>query len=87
MIKKKKRVVKKRTESRKITVSLPEEVYFNIKHIAKEKIRTISQQTRLFVELGLQVFLQPHEEEQGQESEEKQPCIDFHVDTSDNDDE
>lgn len=84
---KKKRVVKKQRDTRKITMSVPEETYYNIKQFAKEEIRTVSQQARFFLEIGLQVII-----EQGQPSEteeeppEKESAIGFHVDRSDDND-
>jgi CO dehydrogenase/acetyl-CoA synthase beta subunit len=86
----KKRVVKRKSENRKITVSIPEELYFHIKQYAKEDIRTMSQQARFFLEIGLQVIAQQGqecEEDQEPQSEEKEPCIGFRVDRSDDDDE
>jgi CO dehydrogenase/acetyl-CoA synthase beta subunit len=89
-VKPKKRVVKRKSENRKITVSIPEELYFHIKQYAKEDIRTMSQQARFFLEIGLQVIAQQGqecEEDQEPQSEEKEPCIGFRVDRSDDDDE
>lgn len=84
-MKAKKRIVKRRTDTRKITVSIPEEVYYNIKQFAKEEIRTISQQARLFIEIGLQVVSQQPEHEECDEPQERESCIGFHVDRSDDD--
>jgi hypothetical protein len=83
-MKAKKRVIKKQSDTRKITVSLPEETYFNIKQFAKQDIRTVSQQARLFIELGLQVMLQQDCEE-SQEPPEKESAIGFHVERCDDD--
>jgi len=84
-MKAKKRVVKKQRDTRKITISVPEETYFNIKQFAKEEIRTISQQTRLFVELGLQVMLQQDCEPQDEAPPERESAIGFHVEKSTDD--
>lgn len=89
-MKAKKRIVKRRDDKRKITVSVPEEIYFQIKHYAKDEIRTISQQTRLFLEIGLRVIAQQGqdcEEDREPQPEEKESCIGFHIDRSDDDDE
>ena len=89
-MKPKKRVVKRKSDNRKIVVSIPEELYFRIKQYAKEDIRTMSQQARFFLEIGLQVIAQQGqecEEDQEPQSEEKEPCIGFRVDRSDDDDE
>jgi hypothetical protein len=50
----------------------------------------MSQQARFFLEIGLQVIAQQGqecEEDQEPQSEEKEPCIGFRVDRSDDDDE
>lgn len=89
-MKPKKRVVKHKSDNRKIVVSIPEELYFHIKQYAKEDIRTMSQQARFFLEIGLQVVSQQGqncEEYQEPQLEEKEPCIGFRVDRSDDDDE
>lgn len=89
-MKPKKRVVKRKSDNRKITVSIPEELYFHIKQYAKEDIRTMSQQARFFLEIGLQVIAQQGqdcEEDREPQPEEKEPCIGFRVDRSDDDDE
>lgn len=86
----KKRVAKRKSDNRKITVSIPEELYFHIKQYAKEDIRTMSQQARFFIEIGLQVIAQQGqecEEDREPQQEEKEPCIGFRVDRSDDDDE
>lgn len=87
-MKPKKRVVKHKSDNRKIVVSMPEELYFHIKQYAKEDIRTMSQQARFFIEIGLQVIAQQGqncEEYQEPLSEEKEPCIGFRIDRSDDD--
>jgi len=81
---KKKRVVKKQRDTRKITLTVPEEIYYNIKQFAKDEIRTVSQQARLFLEIGLQVMIeqcQPCEGEQ--EPPEKESAIGFHMEPDD----
>lgn len=86
-MKAKKRVVKRKTDMRKVTVSIPEELYYHIKQAAKQEIRTISQQTRLFLEIGVEVVSQQGQpEEDEQEPQEKESCIGFHVDKDDDDD-
>lgn len=84
-MKTKKRVVKRKNDMRKITVSIPEEVYYHIKQFAKEEIRTISQQARLFIEIGLQVVSQQPEQDESDEPQERESCIGFHVGRSDDD--
>lgn len=82
-MKAKKRIVKRRDDKRKITVSVPEEIYFQIKHYAKDEIRTISQQTRLFIEIGIQIMNQQQQDEaqhDHEEIEEKESCIGFRID-------
>lgn len=85
-MKAKKRVVKRKTDMRKVTVSIPEELYYHIKQAAKQEIRTISQQTRLFLEIGVEVVSQQGQpEEDEQEPQEKESCIGFHVEQGDDD--
>lgn len=86
-MKAKKRVVKRKNDMRKITTSIPEELYCHIKRTAKQEIRTISQQTRLFIEIGVEVVAQQsqHCDAEQQESQECEPCIGFRVDRSDDD--
>lgn len=85
-MKPKKRVVKRKSDMRKVTVSIPEELYYHIKQSAKNEIRTISQQTRLFLEIGVEVVSQQGQEsEEGQEPPEKESCIGFQVDRGDDD--
>lgn len=87
-MKAKKRVIKRKTDMRKVTVSIPEELYYHIKQAAKNEIRTISQQARLFLEIGLEVMAQQNQQiEEAPEPEEKSPCIGFHIDRSGDDDE
>jgi hypothetical protein len=86
----KKRVVKRKSDMRKVTVSIPEELYYHIKQSAKNEIRTISQQARLFLEIGVEVVSQQGQQCDGEEQEpqERESCIGFHVDKDgDNDDE
>ena len=63
-MKAKKRVIKRKTDMRKVTVSIPEELYYHIKQAAKQEIRTISQQTRLFLEIGVEVVSQQSQPEE-----------------------
>ena len=85
-MKAKKRVVKRKNDMRKVTVSIPEELYYHIKQSAKNEIRTISQQTRLFIEIGIEVVSQQGQpEEDEQEPPEKESCIGFHVEQGDDD--
>lgn len=80
MNRKKKVVKKRRDDTRKITITIPEELYYQVKHFAKDEIRTISQQARLFLEIGLQVVTQqPEHEHEEQEPEEKESCIGFRI--------
>jgi hypothetical protein len=86
-VKAKKRVVKRKTDMRKVTVSIPEELYCHIKQMAKQEIRTIGQQTRLFIEIGVEVVAQQsqHRDAEQQESQECESCIGFRVDQSGDD--
>lgn len=89
-MKPKKRVIKRKTDMRKVTVSIPEELYYHIKQAAKNEIRTISQQARFFLEIGVEIVSQQGQQCDGeeQESQELESCIGFHVDKDgDNDDE
>ena len=80
MNRKKKVFKKRRDDTRKITITIPEELYYQVKHFAKDEIRTISQQARLFLEIGLQlVTQQPDHEHEEQEPEEKESCIGFRI--------
>jgi len=81
---KKKRVVKKQRDTRKITLTVPEEIYYNIKQFAKDEIRTVSQQARLFLEIGLQVMIEQGQSCEGeQEPPEKESAIGFHMEPDD----
>ena len=86
-MKAKKRVIKRKNDMRKVTVSMPEELYCHIKRTAKQEIRTISQQTRLYIEIGVEVVSQQGQrrDAEPQESQECEPCIGFRVDRSDDD--
>lgn len=86
-MKAKKRVIKRKTDMRKVTVSMPEELHRHIKQTAKHELRTISQQTRLFIEIGVEVVAQQsqHRDADMQESQECESCIGFRVDRSDDD--
>lgn len=76
-----KRIKKKRSDHVSVTVSLPDEVHFVLKQYAKEDIRSVSQEARYLIELGMQV-LQQQSEACGveEEIEERAPAIGFHVD-------
>jgi len=81
---KKKRVVKKQRDTRKITLTVPEEIYYNIKQFAKDEIRTVSQQARLFLEIDLQVMIEQGQHCEGeQEPPEKESAIGFHMEPDD----
>jgi len=81
---KKKRVVKKQRDTRKITLTVPEEIYYNIKQFAKDEIRTVSQQARLFLEIGLQVMIEQGQLCEGeQEPPERESAIGFHMEPDD----
>lgn len=86
-MKAKRGLVKRKTDMRKVTVSMPEELYCHIKQTAKQEIRTISQQTRFFIKIGVDVVSQQgqHCDADMQESQECESCIGFRVDRSDND--
>jgi hypothetical protein len=83
-MKAKRGLVKRKTDMRKVTVSMPEELYCHIKQTAKQEIRTISQQTRLFIEIGVEVVAQQSQPRDAelQESKECESCIGFRVDRS-----
>ena len=80
-MKAKKRVIKRKNDMHKVTVSMPEELYCHIKQTAKQEIRTISQQTRFFLEVGVEVTAQQgqHCDTERQESQECESCIGFRV--------
>ena len=86
-MKAKKRLVKRKTDMRKVTVSMPEELHRHIKQTAKYELRTISQQTRFFLEVGVEVVAQQSEHRDAEllESQECESCIGFRVDRSDDD--
>lgn len=87
-MKPKKRVIKRKSDMRKITISIPGKLYYQIKDFAQEDIRTMSQQARLFLEIGLQVVSQQSQPcEDGAEPEEKPSCIGFQIERNDEDDE
>jgi hypothetical protein len=86
-MKQKKRVVKRQKDTRKITVTIPEEIYFHIKQYAKDEIRTISQQARLFLEIGLQVMMQQEQAGDDEEPQEQESAIGFQIDRGYEDDE
>ena len=87
-MKAKKRVIKRKTDMRKVTVSIPEELYYHIKQAAKQEIRTISQQTRLFLEIGVEVVAQQGQQcdDEEHEPQERESCIGFQVDKDGDDD-
>ncbi len=85
-----KRSVKKRakkSDTFSVTMSLPDEVYFELKRAAKDEIRSLPQQARYFMEIGMQVISQQLEmsAEGPIEEEEKQPAIGFMVDREEGD--
>lgn len=86
-MKAKKRVIKRGNDMRKVTVSMPEELYCHIKQTARREIRTINQQTRFFLEIGVEVTAQQGQycDADRQESQESEPCIGFRVDPSGDD--
>ena len=73
---KKKPAIKRHKDSVTISVTLPEETYVYIKQAAKDEIRNVNQQARLFIEIGIQVMQQQSEPE---EPQEKESCIGFHI--------
>ena len=78
--KKKKPAIKRHKDSVTISVTLPEETFYHIKQCAKDEIRNVNQQARLFIEVGIQVMQQQPAEDQ--EESELESAIGFQVDKS-----
>jgi len=79
-----------RSDSAKVTICIPLEVYVSLKKFADDEIRTVSQQARYFMEIGMEIISKQQEsfemESQGQgESEERQPAIGFVVERDEED--
>ena len=87
---KNKKKISKRSDSMKVVVSLPGEIYYEVKKFAEEDIRTIPQQVRYFMEIGMQVVAQQMEMSEActhePEEEEKAPAIGFQVSRDDDED-
>ena len=79
---------KKKGDSKRLEVTIPEDMYFVIKQMAKEELRSISNQARLLLEVGISVVQQSQEmsdavgEECGASDGECTPMIGFKIDSS-----
>lgn len=81
----KKNRVKKNKDYRTVSLNLPEEVYLSVKIAAKEEIRSVAQQARYYMEIGMQVVAQQMEMEINQDDDgsDDSPAIGFVVDNPD----
>jgi hypothetical protein len=77
-ISKKKRKIKARKDTVRVSMTLPEKVYIILKDYAKEDIRSIPQEARYLMELGMQVLAQQDVVEvEGDPEEGSESCIGF----------
>lgn len=80
-----KRIKKVKSDNVSVTMILPDDVHFMLKQYAKEDIRSIPQEARYLMELGMQVLQQQQHSDgcmEVEEVEERAPAIGFHVDKS-----
>lgn len=72
----------KRSDTFSVTMSLPDDIYLELKLAAKDEIRSLPQQARYFMEIGMKVVAQQMEMSGGEgmeEDEEKPAAIGFVV--------
>ncbi|MFA5071140.1 MAG: hypothetical protein WC511_02105 [Candidatus Pacearchaeota archaeon] len=60
---------KKKSDNKCVKITLPEELYFALKSSAKNELRSVSQQIRFFIELGIEAFNAQVQQAQGEEEE------------------
>jgi len=75
---------KRNSDNRTAKVTLPEDLYVAIKNQAKVELRSLSQQLRYFVKLGVDAYnqMQQCSSEEGVAKEELPEQIGFKVDVS-----
>lgn len=64
---------KKNVDTKTLKLTLPEELYIAIKASAKNELRSLSQQIRFFVELGIEVFNAQIQQQNGEGAEQEEP--------------
>lgn len=77
----KKRIKRKQSDTREITLRIPDETYIYIREVAKSEIRRTQNQARYFLELGIsyaEAMQQQQEEQDG--VPEREAAIGFKVD-------
>lgn len=77
----KKRIKRKQSDTREITLRIPDETYIYIREVAKSEIRRTQDQARYFLELGISYAeaMQQQQEEQD-EVPEREAAIGFKID-------
>ena len=70
---------KRNSDNRTAKVTLPEDLYVAIKNQAKVELRSLSQQMRYFIELGVDAYNQMSQSPEGQPEEELPEQIGFRV--------
>lgn len=87
-VKPKRRKIAKKRDIVSVSMSLPDDVYIELKHAAKANIRSIGQQARYFMEIGMELIAQQMEMEDAppEEEEEATPAIGFVVEKEDDED-
>ena len=72
---------KRQLEQRSITIKMPEEMFINIRDLANEEYRSISQQARMLLDLGFLHLIDATEDSECDEgAPEQEPCIGFKLD-------
>lgn len=79
--KKPKKTIKRKKDMVDVTISLPEETFYWIKQNAKDELRTIQNQARLYLEIGIEILQQQAAQEQSEQDEvpERESAIGFHM--------
>ena len=84
----KKKVKRKQSDTKEITIRIPDETYIYIREVAKSEIRRTQDQARYFLEIGINYLesLNQQDDEQA-EAPEREAAIGFRVDKEDECDE
>ena len=71
---------KKTQQERSVTIKIPEKMFINIRDLANEEYRSISQQARMLLDIGFSHFIAATQEsEYDEQKQELESCIGFRV--------
>ena len=77
---------KRQLEQRSITIKMPEKMFINIRDLANEEYRSISQQARMLLDIGFSHFIAATQESEcDEQAHEQESCIGFRLEHGEED--